>query len=98
MDDELSRFYQSRSYFQWGGAESLLKAKLARWKQADFTLHQAADLLDRLKGFEQPQIATALDSAGTSIDAKVVYEFGIELNAQYLRDEEGVERWKSRAR
>jgi tetratricopeptide (TPR) repeat protein len=92
------RFYQSRSYFQWGGAESLHKAKIARWKQADFTLHQAADLLDRLKGFEQPQIATALDSAGTSIDPKAVYEFGIELNAQYLRDEEGVERWKSRAR
>jgi tetratricopeptide (TPR) repeat protein len=90
------RFYQSRSYFQWGGAESLHKAKIARWKQADFTLHQAADLLDRLKGFEQPQIATALDSAGTSIDAKAVCDFGIEINAKYLRDEEGVKRWKSR--
>jgi tetratricopeptide (TPR) repeat protein len=92
------RFYQSRSYFQWGGAESFHKAKLARWKQADVVLHQAADVLDRLKGFQQPQVATELDSVGISLDATAVYEFGIELNAQYLRDEEGVERWKSRSR
>ena len=92
------RFHQSRGYFQWGGAESFHKAKVARWKQADVVLHQAADLLDRLKGFQQPQVSTALDSVGTSIDAATVCDFGIELNAQYLRDEEGVERWKNRVR
>lgn len=97
------RFYESRSYFLWGGAESMPKAKVARWQQADAALHQAADILDRLKGYQQPQAAstlasTPLDALSSGVTATSVYEFGIELSANYLRDEEGVERWKRRAR
>lgn len=90
------RYHQARALFFWGGAESSPQTKLSRWQQADYVMHQAADVLERLKTHGSAAPASALDIIGSGVDESTVFDFGIELNERYLKSSEGAQRWVGR--
>lgn len=88
--------YLSWTYFYWGKSAVDDTTRVERWRHANELLHETGRIIEGLHEERRELQQDLFEMFGFHTDESQVFEFAIQLNRDFRKDEEAVEEWVER--